>query len=306
MSNRDSKQGYEFHTPVMVKEVISYLLPSHQLPKIDGKLPMFIDATVGGGGHAQAILENLSSGIVVGLDCDVDAIEYTKKRLQNYTNFHLFHTTYTNIDKVALEFPNYYIKGILFDLGVSYYQIMTPSRGFTYSSAGPLDMRFNQSLPARSAKEIIRHASLYDLRKIFSEYGEERYAHKIATQIHTQRNYINTTLELADIIKKAIPGQKQNKSLSRVFQSLRIVVNNELENIKIGIEKAIKLLTTGGRILVIAYHSLEDRLVKQTFRNYANLEFLKILIKKPLVPQLSEVSVNPPARSAHLRAAEKI
>jgi 16S rRNA (cytosine1402-N4)-methyltransferase len=219
---------------------------------------------------------------------------------------YLFHTNYTNIDKITKEFPNHYVKGILFDLGVSYHQISTPARGFTYNSNGPLDMRFNQSLPSKCAKEIIQHSPLSELKRIFSEYGEERNAYKIATRIFAKRNNIKSTAELANAVREMIPPYRQNKTLARIFQSLRIVVNRELENIKIGLEKAIEALAMGARIAVISYHSLEDRIVKQTFRHYAETKSLKILTKKPLRPEPVEVANNISARSARLRAAEKI
>lgn len=306
MSADTNHSNIEFHTPVMVEEVISYLALKKEVPKIASKLPMYIDATVGGGGHAQAILDNLSRGIVVGLDCDADAIEHTKKRLARYPNFHLYQTNYTNIDKITERFPEHYLSGVLFDLGVSYHQIRTAHRGFTYRAQGPLDMRFNQTLPNKIAKDIIRYSSFKRLRKIFSEYGEERYAQKIAELIHSQRNDITNSKELANAIRAIIPAHKQNKTLARIFQSLRIAVNNELENIKIGLQKAVGLLAIGARIIVISYHSLEDRIVKQLFRNCVQLKTLNILTKKPLRPQDAEININVSARSARLRVAEKI
>jgi len=304
--NTKNSAQENFHIPVMVKEVIAYLLPNQELAQNNNKEPMYIDATIGGGGHTQAVLENISKGIVVGLDCDIDAVEFTKNRLKQYSNLFLYHTSYTNIDKIANEYPHHYVQGVLFDLGVSAFQITTPTRGFTYNTEGPLDMRFNQVLPSKIAKEIIHNTSLNDLRKIFFEYGEERYSNKIAARIFLKRNHINTTTQLAEIIREVTPPNKQNKTLSRIFQSLRIVVNHELENIKTGLEKAINLLTTGARIVVISYHSLEDRIIKQTFRYFAEMEILKILTKKPLRPELTEIVSNSSARSARLRAAERI
>jgi 16S rRNA (cytosine1402-N4)-methyltransferase len=294
-----------FHTPVMKEEVIKFLI-SNQLQEENNKEPMYIDTTVGGGGHCELILENISRGIVVGLDCDMDAIEFTKHRLAKYDNLYLYHTNYTNIDKVIIEFPKNYLQGVLFDLGISSHQINTANRGFSYSVEGPLDMRFNQTMPSRLAREIIHYCSLSELQKIFFDYGEESQSKRIAEKIFAQRKKINTTTQLANIIRQFVPAHQLNKTLSRIFQSLRIVVNRELENIKVGLEKAIKLLIAGGRIVVISYHSLEDRIVKQTFRNLAHQEMLKILTKKPLRPELSEVLDNPRARSARLRAAERL
>lgn len=302
---KDKIPNTEFHTPVMVFEVLNYLVTSDIKEKND-KLPMYIDATVGGGGHAKAILDNIKKGIVIGLDCDSDAVNYAKTRLSKYSNLHLYQASYTELDQIAKEFPDYYLDGVLFDLGVSYYQISTPARGFTYNADGPLDMRFNRSLPSRDALEIIRHSSLPELKKIFFEFGEERYANKIAQHIFNQRQKMNTTLDLVRAICEKTPAHHQTKTLARIFQALRIAVNHEMDNIKTGLERSIQLLVKGARIVVISYHSLEDRITKQTFRHYAQENILKVLTKKPIRPNLAEMSANPSARSALLRAAEKI
>ncbi len=305
MIREQTKPNIEFHTPVMVHEVLNYLVITNSVKKLDQE-PMYIDATLGGGGHSKAILDIIKKGIVIGLDCDSDAIDYAKTRLSKYSNLHLYQMNYTELDKVAKEFPDYYLDGVLFDLGVSYYQISTPARGFTYNADGPLDMRFNQSMPQARALEIVRHSSLPELKKIFFEYGEERYANKIAQHIFNHRQQINTTLDLVRIICEKTPSHQQTKTLSRIFQALRIAVNHELENIKIGLERSIQLLVKGARIVVISYHSLEDRITKQTFRHYAQENIIKVLTKKPLRPTLAEITINPSARSALLRAAEKI
>jgi 16S rRNA (cytosine1402-N4)-methyltransferase len=304
MLSKDKMSNTEFHIPVMVTEVLNYLTTSDIIEK-NNKLPMYVDATVGGGGHAKAILDKIKKGIVIGLDCDSDAIDYAKTRLSKYSNLHLYQTSYTELDKVIDEF-HYYFAGVLFDLGVSYYQISTPARGFTYNADGPLDMRFNQSISAKRALEIIRHSSLPELKKIFFEYGEERDANKIAQHIFNHRQKINTTLDLVRAICEKTPAHQQTKTLAKIFQAIRIVVNHELENIKIGFEKAARLLIRGARIVVISYHSLEDRIAKQIFRHFAQENILNILTKKPLRPTSMEVSSNPSARSALLRAAEKI
>lgn len=294
-----------FHIPVMKKEVIKYLVSNRTFLQ-NNKEPMYIDATVGGGGHSEAILENITNGIVIGFDWDSEAITFTKQRLAKHHNLYLYHTNYINIDKIVKAFPQYYLQGVLFDLGVSSYQITNAARGFSYSANGPLDMRFDQSVPSKLAYEIIHHTSLSDLTKIFFIYGEERRAKKIAQNIFRQRNKINTTAQLARVIREIIPAHQANKTLSRIFQSLRIVINQELENIKIGLTKSIKLLSAGGRILVISYHSLEDRITKQIFRDFARQGILQILTKKPLRPQAKEVQNNPRARSARLRCAERL
>lgn len=302
----DTNTISQFHIPVMTKEVISYLLPCNNSKTSNNKSAMYIDATLGGGGHAQAILDNISDGIVVGIDVDIDAINYSKNRLMNYSNFHLFHTSYTNLDQVIHQFPDYQFKGIIFDLGVSTYQISHPERGFSYTNQGLLDMRFDQSTIMNTARDIIQHSSEYELTNILFKYGEERFARKIARKLHDNRNQIKTTYDLAEIIHTVIHGKNINKTLSRVFQALRIIVNHELENIKIGLRKAINLCTVGARIVVIAYHSLEDRIVKQIFRDCGQNNTIQVLTKKPALPCLNEIDTNPSARSARLRAAEKI
>ncbi|MCX8015262.1 MAG: 16S rRNA (cytosine(1402)-N(4))-methyltransferase RsmH, partial [candidate division WOR-3 bacterium] len=291
----------QFHIPVMTNEVLHYLLPTKTTNKT-----MIIDATVGGGGHTKAILENLPSGIVVGIDWDQDAINYVQSHLNQYSNLYLFQANYTELEKIIKEFPDYTVQGILFDLGVSAYQLTTAHRGFSYNLEGPLDMRFNQSMPMKIAREIIQYSSVNELKRIFSEYGEEKYAKKIATAIVNYRNHIKTTAQLVEVIRKVVPNYQLNKILARIFQALRIAVNNELMNIKIGLQTAIAILATGARLVVISYHSLEDRVAKQIFRSYAQQGTVKILTKKPIRPQKTEVVNNPSARSARLRAIEKI
>lgn len=302
----DDEKVFVFHQPVMVNEVIFYMMnkkPNCNLPCL------YIDATVGGGGHTQAILEHLPNkkSIVVGLDCDLEAIHYTQNRLRNYSNLYLFKMSYTKIDEIIQKFPDYLVQGVLFDFGASYHQLTSAQRGFSYKENSPLDMRFDQTLNL-TAKDIIQNSSLQTLKKIFKDFGEERYAHKIAQQVYQQKNNINTTYDLVEIIQEVIPSYKIKKSLARIFQALRIAVNQELENIQQGLNCAIRILTNGGRIVTIAYHSLEDRIVKNTFRSGAqnNSEIgLRVLTKKPVRPSPKEVKNNPAARSARLRAAEK-
>ena len=213
MIREQTKPNIEFHTPVMINEALNYLITNDTIEK-NNKLPMYIDATLGSGGHSKALLDNIKKGIVIGLDCDSDAINYAKTRLSKYSNLHLYHTSYTELDKVAQEFPNYYLNGVLFDLGVSYYQISTPARGFTYNADGPLDMRFDQSMPGSRALEIIHHSSLPELKKILFEFGEERYANKIGQHIFNHRQEINTTLDLVRIICEKTPSHQQTKTLA--------------------------------------------------------------------------------------------
>ncbi|MEO0092438.1 MAG: 16S rRNA (cytosine(1402)-N(4))-methyltransferase RsmH [candidate division WOR-3 bacterium] len=306
MLNDINEKVFVFHQPVLVDAVIFYLMNKQS----NCNLPcLYIDATVGGGGHTQAILEHLlnKKSIVIGLDCDQDAINYTKNRLGKYSNLYLFRMSYTKIDEVVRKFPEYSVQGVLFDFGASYYQLTSSSRGFSYQQNGPLDMRFDQSLNL-TARDIIRRSSSKGLEKIFKEFGEERFAHKIAQVVYQHRNKINTTYDLVEIMQEIVPAYKIRKTLARIFQALRIAVNQELENIQQGLNCAIRILTTGGRIVTIAYHSLEDRIVKNTFRSVAQNNSgigLKVLTKKPVRPSPKEVKSNPAARSARLRAAEK-
>ncbi|MCX7785931.1 MAG: 16S rRNA (cytosine(1402)-N(4))-methyltransferase RsmH [candidate division WOR-3 bacterium] len=306
MNNEIGKKESVFHQPVMVDEVIHYLMTE----QLNSKIPsLYIDATVGGGGHTQAILEHLpeKNSIVIGLDCDLEAINYTKNRLKNYSNLYLFKMNYIKINEVVQKFPQYSVQGVLFDFGASYHQLTSGQRGFSYKENGPLDMRFDQNLRP-TAKDIIQNSSPQALKKIFKEFGEERFAHKIAQEVYRNRDRINTTYDLVEIIQQIIPSYKIKKTFARIFQALRIAVNQELENIQHGLNCAIKILSDGGRIVTIAYHSLEDRIVKNTFRTLAqnHQEFrLKVLTKKPVRPTLKEIKFNPAAHSARLRAAEK-
>ncbi|MBU1027361.1 MAG: 16S rRNA (cytosine(1402)-N(4))-methyltransferase RsmH, partial [Candidatus Margulisbacteria bacterium] len=199
------------------------------------------------------------------------------------------------------------VDGILLDLGVSSHQIDGPSRGFSIQKDGPLDMRMDQATKL-TAKEIVNNFRQEELQKIFKEFGEERFAHRIAKAIVRERTKenITTTGQLKGIVEKAIPTWKKRESVTRIFQSLRISVNQELDNLKTALIDAIDLLNTGGRLVVISYHSLEDRIVKHTLRNAAKDKRLTVLTKKPIYPQEAETSSNPRARSAKLRAGERI
>jgi 16S rRNA (cytosine1402-N4)-methyltransferase len=294
-----------FHHPVMVQEVIQFLAPKNGI---------FVDATVGGGGHAEAILSVLENGFLVGIDLDQEAIAYSRLRLNRYPNFRLFNNNFTELEQILKEVSKIPIcqslklMGVLIDLGVSYHQIRTPERGFSYELSGPLDMRFGLDT-MRKAQDIIRRSSLPELEKILREFGEERFYKRIARAIYDNRNRLNNTRELINLIEtrlKGMPRPLRKKALQRTFQALRIATNDELNNLQKGLQVALRLLAPGGRIIILSYHSLEDRLVKQTFREFAKQQKLEILTKKPLRPMIDEVSQNPAAHSARLRAAIKI
>lgn len=280
------------HAPVMAKEAVEYLKPAA------GKV--LVDATLGGGGHAEKLRAGLR---VIAFDRDADAISAAKTRLSRYENITYIRDSFTNLKKHIKQ----KIDGILFDLGVSSYQIDEPSRGFSFQQDGPLDMRMDQNQKL-TASDIVNHFSSRELEQIFRNYGEERFSKRISNAICATRNAkkIQTTFELKGIVEKAIPSWKKRDSVARVFQSLRIAVNDELENLRNGLKDAIDILKPGGRIVVLSYHSLEDRIVKHAFRGKAKEGVLKVLTKKPIIPGRKEIEENPRAKSAKLRAAEKL
>lgn len=307
------------HTPVLLKEVIKILKPKA------GKV--FIDCTLGGGGHAEEILKRMDSlGHLVGIDCDAEALEAGAERLAKYRNKVKFvHGNFVNIKNIIKEQGFERVDGIFFDLGVSSYQIDTSERGFSLRVDGPLDMRMDRSKSLTSA-HLINNLNIEKLEKIFRDFGEERFSRRIAKSIVRERekNHITRTLQLVNLIKGAVPNlspKKKLDSVTRIFQSLRIAVNSELDNLKIALRDSINLLKKNGRIAVISYHSLEDRIVKTIFKEEASdcicppkvpvcvcghKKRIKILTPKPVTPKALETKSNPRARSAKLRAAEKL
>jgi len=276
------------HIPVLAKETIELL---NIRP---GKT--YVDCTLGGGGHAENIkLQNAKSKII-GIDQDEDAIEAAKKRLSEYPDIRFIRDNFKNLKETVKE-P---VDGILFDLGVSSYQIDEASRGFSIQKEGPLDMRMDKSQKL-TADHIINNFDEEELVEIFRDFGEERFSKRIARQIVGKRP-IKTTQDLRKIIEKSIPTWKKRESVTRIFQALRIAVNNELESLRIALEDAIELLNPGGRIVVIAYHSLEDRIVKLALRQAKMDGKLTLLTKKPVRAEEDEIASNPRAKSAKLRA----
>jgi 16S rRNA (cytosine1402-N4)-methyltransferase len=308
------------HTPVMLKEVIEYLKPT-----LGGN---FIDCTLGGGGYSRAILERVGeSGKVLAIDLDELAINQAQANIQKQ-NLILVHDNFKNLQKITEKYfsPDKRFAGIIFDLGLSSAQLADQSRGFSFNLSGsPLGMNFNRHTQTK-AEQIINHWSLADLTKIFKDYGEEKFAHRIALAIMAKRRSkrIATTDELVEIIVSTIPKKFQVAKIhpaTKVFQALRLAVNQELENLRIALPQAVNLLKSAGRLAVVSYHSLEDRIVKQYFKQESqnclcppewpvcrcgHRAQLKILTPKVLRPRQEEVLANPRARSAKLRAAEKI
>lgn len=309
----------ELHRPVMEKEVLKLLVTSPE--------GVYVDATVGDGGHTGAILSSLApQGRLIGLDWDREALKRAEERLKHFRDqLILVHDSYTNLEKVLLNLKLDGVDGILIDLGASTLQLMDAERGFSYHQEGDLDMRMDRR-GSLTAKDIVNQYSADQLSAIFFRYGEERWSKKIAACIvkeREQRGPIEDSKVLAEIVKEAIPARfrRQGGHPSRkVFQALRLAVNRELENISEFLPQALRKLNPGGRIAVIAYHSLEDRLVKNFFREHSgqcscppNLPCicgqqaeLKIITGKALKPLPTEVEANPRARSARMRVAENI
>ena len=292
----------EKHYPVLHKEILSFFK--------DLKGKYIVDATLGGGGHSYLLLKNFPDKVVIGIDKDEEAIERASQRLKEFKDrFIPVKASFKDIDKVldTLSIPK--ISGALFDLGVSMFQLKT-ERGFSFQRDEFLDMRMDTSQHLR-AYDVVNTYPKPMLEKILKEYGEERFYKKIANAIveHRKKKPIETTKELADIIYKLYPPALKRGRIhpaTKTFQAIRIEVNNELEEIKEGVSKAIDKLEKGGIIAVISFHSLEDRIVKNIFREKKKLKELEILTKKPITPGEEEIKENPPSRSAKLRVAKKI
>ena len=264
----------------------------------------YVDCTLGGGGHTEALLrksQNPKSKIqIFAFDQDADAIAAAKEKLSAFGNITYIHDNFSNLKK-HIKAP---VDGILFDLGVSSRQIDAGQRGFSIREDGPLDMRMDQGQKL-TAEEIINHYPQAEMEKIFFEFGEERFSRRIAASIIKNRP-LKTTFGLKEVIEKAIPTWKKRESVTRIFQALRIAVNQELGHLALALQDAIELLNPGGRIVVLAYHSLEDRIVKHTLKNAAKENQSKILTKKPVLAGEDETSLNARAKSAKLRAGEKL
>jgi 16S rRNA (cytosine1402-N4)-methyltransferase len=296
----------EYHTPVMLDEVV-WLMNS----KPGG---VYIDCTLGSGGHALGLLEFAGAGArIIGIDRDQDAISTAKQELRHFSdNVTFVHGKFSDLQDIVMSLNVAQVDGILFDLGVSSYQLDEPERGFSYMEDGPLDMRMNRG-NGQSARDLVNNLPAEELRDILKIYGEERWAVRIAEFIVRRRDKapIVTTGELVDIVKAAIPARARRSGphpARRTFQALRIAVNRELDELRLGLDQAIKILCPGGRLVVISYHSLEDRIVKTMFLRMSgskNQDCLRILTKKPVIPCEEEVISNPRSRSAKLRAAEK-
>ncbi len=285
---------------------------------------IYVDCTLGGGGHSELILKRVSpEGKLIAFDIDQDAIDASSERLKDYKNLTIVKSSYTNIKEVM---KNLGIKkitgGVLFDLGASYHQLTKQERGFSFMKEAPLDMRFNMDSDF-SAYDVVNKYSEDELVKIFSEYGEERFSKRIAKAIvnYRRNKIINTTTELAQIIIDSTPKVKSSiHPATRVFQAIRIEVNQELQNVKNTLNEVLDLLDFGAIISVISFHSLEDRVVKQVFKYHSTRchceknqmictcppPILELVNKKPIMATEQEIRENPPSRSAKLRIARCI
>ena len=289
----------QIHFPVMSTEVVSLL-------KIDPK-GIYCDGTIGLGGHAEKIIQKLSNeGHLIGIDKDENAISLCKKRLNSsrFTKISLFNDSFVNAKKLLARIGVKEVNGFLLDLGMSSMQLDSPIRGFSFNSKSPLDMRFDVS-QSLTANNIVNGFSFFNLANIIYNYGEERNSRRIAKSILSYRPIKNVEA-LASAINKVTHPRHRNKTLSRVFQAIRIEVNNELKNLEQILDLFIDLLKSGGRIVIISFHSLEDRLVKKKFKKLSDSNQLNVLSKKPIMASDLELKLNTRSRSAKLRAGEKI
>jgi 16S rRNA (cytosine1402-N4)-methyltransferase len=286
------------HIPVMLLEVLEYLNPQK-----DG---IYIDGTIGAGGHAMRIIGSPSSSRrVIGLDRDAEALEICKNQFGASARFLTTHrTSYHQFPKIMHELGVDVVNGILLDLGLSSMQLNSPSRGFAFESEGNLDMRFNKD-SGKTASDLINQSTEEELANIIYNFGEERHSRKIAYNIKNMKK-MTAVADLKEAIRRSTPPHKRKKSLARVFQALRIAVNNELDKLELFLSSFIDYLTINGRVVIISYHSIEDRMVKHAFRKLKNDQRLKQLTKKPIIPTKKEQEQNSRSRSAKLRAIERI
>jgi 16S rRNA (cytosine1402-N4)-methyltransferase len=304
------------HEPVMLNEVLHYLACRRG--------GTYVDCTVGLGGHSEAVLREIGpDGFLIGVDRDDHALQLARERLTNGRRVKLFHENFKNLPLILNNLHVSEVDGILLDLGVSSLQLMSPQRGFSFTTEGPLDMRMDTTQKLTAA-DLVQQLAEEELAEIFYKYGEEKKSKQIARRIVRQRDIepITTTGQLARIVQSVIKfGKKRIHPATRVFQSLRIAVNDELKGLKEFIADAIRFLKGGGRMVVIAFHSLEDRIVKTEFNllsgkcvcfrpaeecNCPRKKVVRLLTRKPVQPTEEEVHRNPRSRSAKLRSVEKL
>jgi len=303
------------HIPVLLKEGLEYLVTDPR--------GLYVDATADGGGHSQAVLLKLArKGKLICCDRDEKALEYCRKRLKRFKEKVIFaKVNFKNLGSYLESLKVKSVSGFLFDLGMSTLQLDDPERGFSYSKDGPLDMRMDMSQEKR-AYDVVNFYPLEKLIQILKNYGEVKRSKPLARTIVKEREKgkINTNKELRSLLQLKVDPRNKVKAFSKIFQAIRIEVNDELNELKEGLDQAVEFLRPGGRLCVISYHSLEDRLVKSTFNLYSkgcicppdfpkciceSKQIIKVLTKKPLVPDRCEKDKNPRSRSAKLRVCER-
>lgn len=295
------KDRDSFHEPVMLREVLCFLNVKSGAS--------VVDATLGGGGHAEAILEKSSpDGLLIGIDRDVDALNRAAEKLSRFANRARFiNARMGELSSVLHGVRIEKVDGVLADFGVSSFQLNTPERGFSFREDAPLDMRMDRG-SGEGATELIARLSEEELAAVIWEFGEERYSRRIARAI-AGRSDIETTGQLAEAVMRAVPGKARHGRIhpaTRTFQALRIAVNDEMGEIERFLNSAPQFLAAGGRMVVISYHSLEDRMAKRAFRKLAEGDDYLLPVRKVVTPSDEEIARNPRARSAKLRVLEKV
>ena len=292
------------HIPVMNREILTYLNL-----KPGGCV---VDCTIGTAGHALEIAGCLGrEGRLVGIDRDGESLNIAKGKLKSSLGKYSFvQNDFRNIDNILNDLKIKEVDGFLFDLGISSYQLENSQRGFSIKAEGPLDMRMDKNSYI-SAYDLVNSLSEREISSILKNFGQERWHNRIARYLVSERkkNPIESTQDLSNAVLRAIPHQFRHQKIhpaTRTFQAFRIAVNRELEALEIALDKCVSYLKGGGRLCVISFHSLEDRIVKEKFRHFAKEGKLKPIVKKPLCPSLAEVNQNPRSRSARLRIAERI
>lgn len=309
----------QIHQSVLLTETIELLAPERG--------GHFVDCTLGLGGHSELILQKSPKTRVIGIDQDIEAIEFAKERLKKFdTRFRAFHANFSELEIVLDDAKIERVDGILADLGVSSLQLDSETRGFSFRFDAPLDMRMNPDSTDETAAELLETLSEFEIARIIYEYGEERFSRRIARRIVERRmngKIPQTTKELADLVAQAVPRNKKDKihPATKTFQALRIAVNHELEILQDFLQSAIDKLNKDGRLAVISFHSLEDRIVKRTLQKFSGKcecppkfpmcvcgaeKKVEILTRKPIVPQEIEIEANPRARSAKLRVCRRL
>lgn len=284
------------HLPVMLHEVLEFLDVKED--------KWYVDCTIGEGGHSEAILSK--GGRVIGIDQDKEILRLAEENLEKWKDRVIFKKgNFRNINTILEKDEIHSVSGFLYDLGFSSYQVMNSKRGFSFMREGPLDMRMDRTLKI-NADLIVNRTPEKELVRIIKEYGEEPHARSIVKMIISHRP-IKTTTQLSSLILKATKGRRGRIDPStRTFQALRIAVNDELRNLETSLDHILPFLEKGGRVVVISFHSLEDRIVKERFRNWNKESIFNILTKKPIRAEMSEIKANPRARAAKLRAGFKI